>query len=184
MSLQKDKSLKKMKVVEEGYDKIADAYYQKRDLFDNINELREFYKLLPPSARVLDVGCGGGLPVCKFLSNNNCNVIGIDISEKMIELARKNVPQALFRKMNMTEIDFEHNSFGGLTAFYSIIHVPKALHAKLFADFHKILKPGGLMLLCLGPDDWESVEDYYGVDMFWSHYGPEESLSMILKSES
>ena len=88
----------------------------------------------------------GGAPV-------GYEVTGVDFSENMLRLATKNVPRAKFVEKNMTELDFETESFDGLTAFYSIIHVRKEKHFQLFRRFHRILKPEGIMLICLGPDD-------------------------------
>jgi ubiquinone/menaquinone biosynthesis C-methylase UbiE len=167
------------KIVEEGYDKIAQQYHDQRDEFDLRQELEEFADLLPRSARVLDVGCGSGVPVARFLTEHGFDVIGIDLSTKMVALARKNVPQARFVKKDMTELDFEQNSFDGLAAFYSVIHVPREKHVELFGTFHKILKPNGVMLLSIGHSEWEGTEKYHGEEMFWSHYGPERSQRMI-----
>jgi hypothetical protein len=52
----------------------------------------------------------------------------------------------------------------------------------LFQSFHKILKPEGIMLLCLGPNEWEETGEYYGTEMFWSSYNPEKSLMLVKKA--
>lgn len=169
----------KEKGVERGYDKIAEAYQASRHKFDNTKELQEFASLLPKNAKILDVGCGAGVPVAKFLVEYGFRVVGVDFSEKMLKLARRNVVQATFIMKDMTKLDFADNSFDGLTAFYSIIHVPREKHPLLFKSFNRILKPNGVMLVCMGPDEWEAVEDYYGTEMFWSQYSPEKSLHLI-----
>jgi ubiquinone/menaquinone biosynthesis C-methylase UbiE len=51
--------------------------------------------------------------------------VGIDLSENMLRLAKRNMPQTTFIRKDMTKLDFADNSFDGLTAFYSIIHVPR-----------------------------------------------------------
>lgn len=167
------------RIVEQGYDKIAEEYCGWRRIFKNIAELEEFAALLPKSAKVLDIGCGAGIPAARFLVERGCQVVGIDFSEKMLDLARANVSEAEFLKKDMTELDFENDSFDALTAFYSIIHVPRTKHVGLFQAFHRILKPGGLMLISLGSDAWEGTDDFHGVQMFWSHYTPEKSLQFI-----
>ena len=58
----------------------------------------------------------------------------------MLELAGENVPEAAFVKRSMTSLGFREDSFDGLTAFYSIIHVPRERHSSLFDDLHRILK--------------------------------------------
>ena len=169
----------KEEIVRKGYDKIAEKYQADRHLFNNIKELEELESLLPKNAKVLDVGCGAGVPVTKFLVDSGFDVIGVDFSENMLRFARKNVPKAKFIKKDMTKLDFRDNSFDGLTAFYSIIHVPREKHSSLFQSFHIILKPEGVILICVGPDEWEATEEYYGSRMFWSHYSPEKSLQLV-----
>jgi ubiquinone/menaquinone biosynthesis C-methylase UbiE len=169
----------KEEIVRKGYGRNAEEYHATRHVYDNRKELVELANLLPENAKVLDVGCGAGVPVAEFLVRSGFDVTGIDFSENMLKLARKNVSKARFIKKDMTKLDFEDNSFDGLTAFYSIIHVPKEKHFPLFQSFHRILKPNGIMLICMGPDEWEATDDYHGAKMFWSHYSPEKSLQLV-----
>ncbi len=162
-----------------GYDLIAEKYHANRDIFDNKKELEAFIGLLPRSADVLDLGCGAGIPVTKLLIDYGFNVIGIDFSENMLTLAIKNVPEARFIKKNMTDIDFNDNSFDGLTACYSIIHVPREKHVSLFQMFHRILRPNGVLLISMGSNGWEGTQDFHGTEMFWSHYRPEITLQIV-----
>lgn len=170
---------KKEEIVKKGYNKIAQDYQTNRRVFDNRKELEEFVNLLPKNAKVLDVGCGAGVPITKFLVESGFDVTGVDFSESMLKLARRNVPEARFIKKDMTKLDFKSNSFDGLTACYSIIHVPREKHFSLFQSLHRIIKPNGVMLISIGPDDWEGTDEYYGARMFWSHYSPEKSLQII-----
>ncbi len=174
--------MKKQRIVEKGYDKISKKYYAQRHIFVNRREIEEFVSSLPENARVLDAGCGAGVPVTKLLAEAGFDVIGVDFSENMLKLARKNVPKATFVKKDMTKLDFEANSFDGLLAIYSIIHIPREKHHLLFQSFHKILKPRGIMLISMGSSEWEGIEKYYGVEMFWSHYNPEKSVRIIKKA--
>ena len=67
---------------------------------------------------------------------------------------------------------FAENSYDAICSYYAIIHIPRSLHADVLADFHRLLVPGGLALLCLGTEDLEGdiKSDYFGTEMFWSHY--------------
>jgi ubiquinone/menaquinone biosynthesis C-methylase UbiE len=168
--------------VRKGYNRIAEKYQSIRHKFDNEGELHEFASLLRRNAKVLDVGCGAGIPVAQFLVECGFNVTGIDFSKNMLRLARKNAPKAKFVLKDMTKLDFEADSFDGLTALYSIIHVPREKHSSLFQSFHRILKPDGIMLICLGPDEWEATEMYHGTKMFWSGYSPEKALQLLKKA--
>ncbi len=124
---------------------------------------------------------GAGIPVARFLVESGFSVVGIDFSEKMIRLARRNVPEATFVRKDMSQLDFADSSFDGLTAFYSIIHVPREKHSQLLRDFCRILKPDGIMLVTMGSDEWEATEIYshYGTEMFWSQYAPQKSLRLV-----
>lgn len=168
----------KEEIVRKGYDRRAEEYHAGRHAYDNRKELEKFVSLLPENAMVLDVGCGAGVPVAEFLVESGFDVTGIDFSENMLRLARKNVPKARFIKKDVTKLDFENASFDGLTAFYSIIHVSREKHSLLLQSFHRILKPEGIMLICMGPDEWEATDYYHGTEMFWSHYSPDRSLQL------
>ena len=169
----------KEELVRKGYDLMAGDYHENRHIFGNKKELEDFTSLLPRNAKVLDLGCGAGVPVTKFLVDSGLSVTGVDFSESMLNLAAMNVPEATFMKKNMTELDFKYNSFDGLTACYSIIHVPREKHVPLFQTFHRILKPNGILLISMGSTDWEGIEDFHGTQMFWSHYDPQKTLQIV-----
>jgi ubiquinone/menaquinone biosynthesis C-methylase UbiE len=169
----------KESIVRKGYNEIAEEYHVNRYRFNHGKELKEFAALLPKNAKVLDVGCGAGVPVTGFLVKSGFEVTGIDFSENMLKLGRKNVPKAVFIKKDMNRLDFAEDSFDGLVAFYSIIHVPREKHSSLFESFHRMLKPEATMLVCMGPDEWEATDEYLGTTMFWSQYSPEKSLQLV-----
>jgi SAM-dependent methyltransferase len=169
------------KTVKDGYNAIADRYLveRRRDSQD-VRLLDDFMARLPITAKVLDAGCGAGVPISQRLSER-FQVTGVDFSEAQIELARKNVPYATFLCEDMTNVDFPENTFDGITSYYAIIHIPREEHQGLLANFYRILKPGGIALLCLGAehliDDLD--EDFFGTRMYWSHYDTETYLKML-----
>ncbi|MEW5995989.1 MAG: class I SAM-dependent methyltransferase [Candidatus Micrarchaeota archaeon] len=174
----------KSKSVREGYEKIAKEYHKRRDRYKNTILLEKFRKNLPKGSWIIDLGCGAGVPVAKFLAGKGYKVTGIDFSKEMLRLARKNVPKAKFIRMDMTKMRFGSDSFDGAVSFYAMIHVPREKHAGIYRKLHRILKPGGIILVNAGGSDrngWEGYEkDYMGVPMFWSFYGPERTSRMIM----
>lgn len=166
-------------VVESGYDRLGNTYTTERGKFDNWTEIEAFTARLPEHAEILDAGSGTGIPIARHLVQTGFKVTGIDLSKTMVETARKNVPDASFRQMNMTAIDLPPDSFDGVISCYAIIHVPKETHAGIFESFHRILKPRGVMLVSVACWEWEEVADYLGVDMFWSHFDPDKTESLI-----
>lgn len=167
--------------VRAGYNKIANRYLAERTRdSEDVRLLDDAFKRLPAGAQVLDAGCGAGIPIGQMLSKH-FNVIGVDFSEAQIELAKKNVPNATFLCEDMTKLDFPTNTFDGITSYYAIIHIPREEHQPLLTNFHRMLKPGGLALLCLGAENLvdDIDENYLGTRMYWSHYDTETYLKML-----
>ena len=167
--------------VRDGYDAIANQYLETRTKkSSDVTLLDDFSKHLPADAKVLDAGCGAGIPVAKILSER-FDVTCVDFSEKQIELARMNVPGATFLCQDMTQLDFPAQSFDGICSFYAIIHIPREEHRGLLENFYRMLKPGGAALLCLGAEDLldDIEEDFHGSRMYWSHYDAVTYVSML-----
>ncbi len=167
--------------VQAGYNLIADRYLASRTQdSEDVRLLQELVQRLPQGAKVLDAGCGAGVPVARFLSQN-FDVTGVDFSEAQIKLARELVPQARFLCQDLTTLALPAESFDGICSYYAIIHIPRQEHRALLCNFHRMLKPSGLALLCLGAEDLEDdfEEDYYGTRMFWSHYDAETNLKLL-----
>ncbi|MCW4051863.1 MAG: class I SAM-dependent methyltransferase [Candidatus Bathyarchaeota archaeon] len=169
----------KKEIVKKGYDEIARQYQANRHIFDNVEILKQFSNSLPKNTRILDAGCGAGVPCAKLLIQAGFDVVGVDFSTSMLKMAKKNVPEVAFIKEDLTNLGFRDNSFDGLVALYSIIHVPREMHTSLYQSFHRILKPDGLMLICIGSDEWEGEDEYFGARMFWSEYNHEEAVQIV-----
>lgn len=168
-----------LEVVQAGYDRIGGRYTEERGRIVNWCEVKAFVSQLPAQAHVLDAGSGTGIPIAEYLTKSGFEVVGIDISKEMLSVARKNVPGATFQQMNMAAIDLPSESFDGVISCYAIIHNPKESHADILESFYRILKPGGVMLISVASWEWEEFADYMGVDMFWSHYDPAKTKSLI-----
>ncbi|NHJ41405.1 MAG: methyltransferase domain-containing protein [Asgard group archaeon] len=173
--------MKNKEIVRKGYDKVAEEYLALRNEdLEEMSFLPEFCSYIPKEGRVLDAGCGGGLPFTKYLSEY-FEVIGVDISDKQIKLAKKNVPKATFYCQDMTDLNFPDNYFDGLLAYYSIIHVPRQEQQDLFKNFYRILKTNGVALFSLhSNDDPESIyDDFFGEKMYWSGFDTETNLKIL-----
>jgi SAM-dependent methyltransferase len=162
------------KIVESGYDALASRFadWQSEggttDARDRV--LAEFIRRTPRGARVLDLGCGSGIPSTRELSKS-FDVTGVDASIAQVRLARRNVPSATFIHFDFSEAEFPEASFGGVCALYSISHVPRQQHAELFAKVRTWLLPGGLFVAVLGATDspdW--IGEWLAVPMFFSSY--------------
>ena len=172
----------KEQLVKKGYDEIAANFQSFRDQFNNTEELVKFVNYLPIGGKVLDVGCGVGIPVAKFFVDSGFELIGIDISEGMLREAKINVPEATFYRYDMSNLDFQDNYFDGLVAIYSIFHVPKHKHVQIIKNFYRMLKVGGYMMLVFNPRENEGVDDFLGTEMYWSCHKPSKSIEIVKRA--
>ncbi len=172
--------MKKEEIVRKGYDQIAPHFSVFRSQFSNEQELDYLCGLIPENSKILDIGCGNGVPVARYFVRKRYNVIGVDISEKMLELARKNVPKAKFYQYDMNDLDFEDASFHAITALYSLFHVPKEKHLTILKNFHRMLKPKGILFFCVGTLEGDDLSTFLGeIEMFWSNYSPEKTKELV-----
>lgn len=168
-------------LVARGYDAAAHRYLA----WPGGREIRERYlrklvDLVPKGGSVLDLGCGAGVPVASRLARK-ASILGVDISARQIELARENVPAAIFRQGDMAVIRLPRGMFDAICAFYSITHVPREQHALLLRKIATWLRPGGVFLASLGVrGTHDAVEDdWLGVPMFFSHFDAATNSSLI-----
>ena len=169
------------KIVEAGYDAMAEHYLTwSAKISDDprLHYLADFDSRLDDHAKILELGCGVGIPVTKKLAERH-DVLGIDLSRQQLDLARANVPAARFEKADMTELDFPDGTFDGIAAFYSILHVPRAEQPGLIARIARWLKPGGLFLASLGVGTPDVTETWLGVEMFFGSTTPDGNRELL-----
>lgn len=94
----------------------------------------------------VDLGCGPGR-MTAHLDSLGLSVSGMDLSPAMIALARKKYPALRFDVGSMLGLDHHDGALGGILAWYSIIHVPDEFLPGVFAEFHRVLAPGGYVQL-------------------------------------
>lgn len=101
---------------------------------------------------VADIGCGPGR-VSAHLHGLGLSVFGIDLSPQMIAVARRTYPGLRFEEGSMTALDLKDGSLAGIVAWYSIVHIPQELLPEVFAEFHRVLAPGGYLQLAFQVGD-------------------------------
>ena len=171
-------------VVKRSYDQIAPAYldWTLSRSSPRLRYLDHLLRNLCPGSEVLELGCGAGVPVTQTLCQheNVDKVIANDISERQIELARERCLQwagkSEFIAGDMMKLYFEQDHFGGVAAFYSILHLPGVEQPEMMLRIHKWLKPGGILVCNFGAlktSDDENVKhwNHFQADMFWSGLG-------------
>jgi ubiquinone/menaquinone biosynthesis C-methylase UbiE len=108
--------------------------------------LAAFASRFRPPARVLDAGCGPCGHVGRFFTDAGASVVGVDLSERCLDLTRRNNPGMIPVQADIGALPFPDDSFDGAVAYYSLIDTPKAAVPGLFRELHRVLKPGGALL--------------------------------------
>lgn len=118
---------------------------------------------LPAGSRVLDLGCGTGLPTARQLVEAGCEVVGVDLSRGMVALAREYVPGATFHRLDIADLapDGPHDlgRFDAVVAFFSLLMLTRAEIPGVLRTVHGMLVPGGLFSLSMV----EADVDYFKI---------------------
>jgi SAM-dependent methyltransferase len=135
---------------------------------------------LARGARVLDAGCGTGVPTARKLQEAGLSVTGTDISAVMLALARQNVPGADFRQLDLTETGPELGRFEAVVAFFSLLMLPRSDIPAALARLRDVLVPGGLLVIGMVEADVDDVPiDFLGMPVRVTGY-PRDELALIV----
>ncbi len=168
--------------MERGYDLVADRYARLEGdvgAWPRLEWLDRLLDALPDGSRVLDVGCGNGVPATQRMAQRH-HPIGVDISAVQIERARRAVPEARFVHADLMDVDFSVEPFDAIAALYVIEHVPREQHAAVFRRWHRWLRSGGRLLFTIEPyDEAGRVGDWLGEPMFFSNFDADTTLELV-----
>ncbi|WP_406114392.1 class I SAM-dependent DNA methyltransferase [Streptomyces sp. NBC_01014] len=120
---------------------------------------------------VADIGCGPGR-VTAHLDALGLDAFGVDLSPEMVAVARRTYPQLRFEEGSMTALGIEDAALRGVVAWYSVIHTSPELLPGVFTEFHRVLAPGGRLLLAFkAGDELRHLDHAYGhplsLDVHW-----------------
>lgn len=140
-----------------------------------------YLRCLPAGGEVLDVGCASGLKA-NYLIENGFKVAGIDISDKLLEIAKRNVPEGRFTELSMMDLDHMPERFDGVFAQASLLHIPKKDAEDAVQKMDHRLKMGGFLYIAVkerreGQPEEEIVKEHdYGFDYerFFSYFSMTE----------
>ena len=130
---------------------------------------------------VADLGCGPGR-ITAHLRSLGLTAFGIDLSPAMVAVARRTYPDLRFDVGSLTGPDLKDESVGGIVAWYSIIHTPPELLPVVFAEFHRVLAPGGHLLLAFQVgNERRHIEQGYGhtVSLDAYRFSPDDIAELL-----
>lgn len=138
---------------------------------------------LSPGARVLDVGCGTGLPTAEQLVRAGFEVTGIDVSEGMLDIARRSVPQARFLHRDLTTVDTDLGEFDAVVAFFALLMLPRADIPEVLQRLRGVLRPGGYFLLSMVEADLDDIPiQFLGSPVYVTGYLRDELRQVVEKA--
>lgn len=108
--------------------------------------------------RVLDLACGPG-QVAGYLQQKGLEVRGLDLSERMVELAREHFPEVDFEVGDLLNLG-EESEFAAITAFYAMVHLKDRQLQRALSEMFRALRPGGRLLLTFHSELLEGQPDY------------------------
>ena len=171
------------KLVSAGYDTMHGRYaeWAGRDTARRRRYLRRAAGMgLLRGGDALDLGCGTGRHVTAALAAAGYRVTGLDLSPRSIEVARRELPSVRFVVGDMAAVNFPPDSFDLVTAFYSIIHLPREEHGEVLRRVAEWLRPGGGLVASLGASLGDAYEeDWLGVPMYWSSWDHRTNRQLI-----
>lgn len=131
------------------YDAVADTYDHHYDHHRGRNYhtrlSNQLIAALPENGTILDIGCGTGLFVEKYIARGG-TAVGLDISARMVERARERCTGSEFIVGEAATIPFRDGSFDAVSSMlvFSYIRDPEAM----LSEAYRVLKPGGAIVIC------------------------------------
>jgi cyclopropane fatty-acyl-phospholipid synthase-like methyltransferase len=166
-------------LIRKSYNQVAKAYAEDRVSWRGNKYLQRFIRELPKGAEILDLGCGDGVPVAEILIKKNFLVTGLDISEVQIQRAIRNCPRGSFQVKDMSSLEEGEYQVDAVVAYYSIFHLPRKTHLSFLKKINSFLPVSGKIIITMGDKDFEGFHDFYGVQMWSSHYGLEKNKELV-----
>ena len=146
-----------------------------RSFFDS------FLALLPRRPRIVDFGCGIGVPYDKYLVERGSILTGLDISRKHLSQAKRNIPEATFVEADFSSWEPDQK-FDGLISLFAVFHIPRTEHEALLRRVAGTISSNGVLLCTLAAQEVEQdAPDWLGAPMAWSSYAPEFYVSSLEK---
>lgn len=166
------------RIVERGYDAIADRFAAWQSLISDETRLRylgELLELLPARPDVLELGVGAGVESSRILAARG-RLTGVDLSREQLRRARGRLPGATLIHGDVADVELAPGSFDAVVSFYVLNNLPRDELAPLLARVFGWLRPGGWFLASLpssGNPPWRG--EWLGVEMYFDGLPPEEN---------
>jgi SAM-dependent methyltransferase len=137
---------------------------------------------LPPGDRsVLDLGCGAGEPIARYLIDNDCRVTGVDAAPAMIDLCKARFPTMTWMAGDMRSLALGQR-FGAVIAWDSFFHLTGDAQRAMFPIFREHVAPRGLLLFTSGPEHGEAIGELYGQPLYHGSLAADEYRCLLARN--
>jgi SAM-dependent methyltransferase len=151
-----------------------------RGLFER-GWLDKFSAHLPVGGAVLDLGCGGGEPIARHLTERGLWITGVDTSEPLLALARQRLPDHTWIAGDMRGLDLGRR-YDGVVAWDSFFHLTADDQRRMFPVFARHLHAGGVLLFTSGPRHGEAIGQFEGEPLYHASLAPDEYRLLLATS--
>lgn len=157
--------------------------------------LDRFCEKLPSNAKVLDLGCGSGVPIAHYLSEKGCEITGVDSSEVMLEMAQQNFPiekypnhlwilgdMRTIQLNDKSDANADHSTdsaFDGIMAWDSFFHLTADDQRQMFTQFQRFSKIGTMLMFTSDPSDGEAIDEMFGEALYHASLSPDEYRQLL-----
>jgi len=166
------------------YDDNAKEYAKNLYTVTPIESIEKFLNFLPDKPFILEAGCGPGRESKVFIEKG-IRVVGVDLSEGLLKIARENNPTAEYIKANFLNLPFEDKAFDGVWSHASLVHLETMEDVrKALAEFRRVLKPVGVVYVCVkaqaGTEKTAVVSDSLSKhERFFRYYTRDELVGLL-----
>ena len=164
------------------YEENADAWdrMRGRDLFE-LPWLKRFAAILPERAELLDIGCGMGEPIGRWLIEQGYRLTGIDSSPSLIAKCRERFPGHEWIVSDMRALDLGRR-FDGIVVWHSAFHLPPDHQRAMFPIFAAHSAPGAVLMFTSGDDEGVRIGEWLGEPLYQASLGPAEFEALLAEN--
>lgn len=135
--------------------------------------LDAFLANVPANGRVLDLGCGSGEPIARYLAQGGYAVTGVDASPGLIALCRERLPNQTWIVADMRGLDLTRD-FDGVIVWHSAIHLAPDDHHAMFEVYRHHARPGGVLMFTSSSVGEEIIGEWRGEPLYHGGLSPED----------
>ncbi|WP_422057616.1 class I SAM-dependent DNA methyltransferase [Sphingomonas sp.] len=154
----------------------------RRNSFPERTWIERFARMLSPHAEVLDLGCGGGEPIARFLVDNGYHVTGVDSSTTLINLARTRFARHTWIEADMMRFGGDSGAYDGIVAWCSLFHLEVERQEKLIRRMGVWLRNGGVALFNTGPASGTAIGSFEGEELYHASLSQIEYRTVLAES--